>query len=99
VAGRTRSRAPYVHDVGDMSISWIDPAQVLEKSPMSAPSEFGLFLAVLFAMGLHGVIRVARRVNNMAPCGMSMVCRLFMVSRLMMLGGFRMVTRGVRKVL
>jgi hypothetical protein len=74
-------------------------AQGLEKSPMSAPSEFGLFLAVLFGMGLHGVIRVAPRVNNMTPCGMSMVCRLFMVSRLMMLGGFRMVTRGVRKVL
>jgi hypothetical protein len=71
----------------------------LEKSPMSAPSEFGLFLAVLFAMGLHGVIRVAPRVNNMTPCGMSMVRRLFMVSRLMMLGGFRMVTRGMRKVL
>jgi hypothetical protein len=30
---------------------------------------------------------------------MSMVGRLFMVSCLMMLGGFRMVTRGVRKVL
>jgi hypothetical protein len=58
-----------------------------------------LFATMLFAMGLHGIIRVGSGTNNVTPCGMSMVCRLFMVSRLMMLGGFRMMTGGVRKVL
>jgi hypothetical protein len=75
-------------------------AQGTEKIPVIDTGRvFGLFRAVLFAMGLHGVIRVAPGMNNVTPCGMSMVCRLFMVSRLMMLGGFRMMTGGVRKVL
>jgi hypothetical protein len=42
-------------------------------------------------MGLHRVIRVAPGMNNVTPCGMNMVRRFFMVSRLMMLGSFRMM--------
>jgi hypothetical protein len=81
---------------GDRNRSW----RKGRKSPvLGNRASFQLFRAVLFAMGLHGVIRVASGMNNVTPCGMSMVCRLFMVSRLMMLGGFRMMTGGVRKVL
>ena len=54
---------------------------------------------MLFAMGLHCVIRVTPGVNYVTPRGVRMVCRLFMVSGLMMLGGFPVVMRGTRKVL
>jgi hypothetical protein len=37
--------------------------------------------------------------DDVTPRGVSMVCRLFMVSSLMMLGGFRMVMRGMRKMI
>jgi hypothetical protein len=74
-------------------------AQGTEKRPGDRlRASFGSISHVLFAMGLHGIIRVGSGMNNVTPCGMSMVCRLFMVSRLMMLGGFRMMTGGVRKV-
>jgi hypothetical protein len=54
---------------------------------------------VLIAMSLYGVIRVVSGVNHVTPRGVSMVCRLFMMSGLMMLGGFHMVMRGMGKML
>jgi hypothetical protein len=59
----------------------------------------GLSLAVLIAMSLYGIIRVASGVNYVTGRSVSMVCRLFMVSGLMMLGGFHVVMRGMRKML
>jgi hypothetical protein len=50
-------------------------------------------------MGFHGVVGVAPGVNNVTRCCMGMMCGLFMVSSLMMLGSVRMVTRGMGKVL
>lgn len=50
-------------------------------------------------MGLHCVVGVTSRVNDMAPRRVGMVCRLFMVSRLMVLGSFRVVMRGMFKML
>jgi hypothetical protein len=94
------SGAPGDHSRSYIKAAGVDPDARHGKSPVIVTGRvFGLFRAVLFAMGLHGVIRVAPGMNNVTPCGMSMVCRLFMVSRLMMLGGFRMMTGGLRKVL
>lgn len=59
----------------------------------------GLFLAVLLSMSFDRVFSVASSMNHVATSGVGMVCRLFMVSSLVMLGGFPMVTRGMRKVL
>jgi hypothetical protein len=59
----------------------------------------GLFLAVFFAVGLHGVIGMLPGVNLVAPRGMSVMCSLFVVSSFMMLGCFSVVMRGMCKVL
>ena len=59
----------------------------------------GLFLAVLLSMSFDRVFSVASSMNHVATSGVGMVCRLFMVSSLVMLSGFAMVTRGMRKVL
>jgi hypothetical protein len=81
---------------GGRDLCWLKGGK---KGPVRGTGRvLDLFPTVLFAMGLHGIIRVGSGMNNVTPCGMSMVCRLFMVSRLMMLGGFRMMTGGVRKV-
>jgi hypothetical protein len=50
-------------------------------------------------MGLHCVIRVTPGVYHVAPRSVSMVRCLFMVSSLMMLGGFCVVMGGTYKVL
>ena len=50
---------------------------------------------MLFAMGLYCVIRMTPGVDYVAPRSVSMVRRLFMISSLMMLGGFRMVMRSM----
>jgi hypothetical protein len=50
-------------------------------------------------MGLHRVFGVASGMNYVASRGMGVVCSLFMVASLVMLGGFRVVTRSMRKVL
>jgi len=54
---------------------------------------------VLLSMSFDRVFSVASSMNHVATSGVSMVCRLFMVSSLVMLSGFAMVTRGMRKVL
>ena len=59
----------------------------------------GLFLAVLLSMSFDRVFSVASSMNHVATRGVGMVCRFFMVPSLMMLGGFPMMTRGMRKVL
>jgi hypothetical protein len=59
----------------------------------------GLFLAVLLTVGLRCIFSVASSMNHVAPRGVSMVCRLFVVTSLMMFGGFPVMTRGMREVL
>jgi hypothetical protein len=50
-------------------------------------------------MSFDRVFSVASSMNHVATRGVGMVCRFFMVPSLMMLGGFPMMTRGMRKVL
>jgi hypothetical protein len=58
----------------------------------------GLFLAVLFAMSLYSLFSMASGMNDVAPRGMSMVCRLLVISGLVMLGRFPVVAGGVGEV-
>jgi hypothetical protein len=51
---------------------------------------------MFFTMRLHCVFGVASRMNHVASRGMSVVCRLFMVTGLVMLGGLCVVTRSMR---
>jgi hypothetical protein len=53
---------------------------------------------VLLDVGLHCLFGVASSVNHMASRDVSMVCRCFVVSSLVMLGGFLVMTRCMRKV-
>ena len=49
-------------------------------------------------MGLHRLLSIASGMNRMATRDVSMVCRRFVVSSLVMLGGFFVVARRMRKV-
>ena len=49
-------------------------------------------------MGLHCLFDMAPSMNSVATRDMSMVCRSFVVSSLVMLGGFFVVTRRMREV-
>jgi hypothetical protein len=62
---------------------------------MGRPSTSGLFLAVLVGMSLHCLFSVPSAVNHMGPRRMSMVCRLLVISGLVMLGRFPVVAGGV----
>ena len=64
-----------------------------------SPSLRGLFLAMLLSMSFDCVLGVASCMNHVATRRVGMVCRLFVMTRLVMLGGFRVVTGGMRKVL
>ena len=57
-----------------------------------------LFLAVLFGMSLHCLFSVPSGMNDVAPRGVSVVCRLFVMSGVVMLGRFPVVASGVRKM-
>jgi len=49
-------------------------------------------------MSHHSVFGVLSGVNYVAPRGVSMVCRLFVLSGIVMFGGFPVVTSGVRQM-
>jgi hypothetical protein len=57
-----------------------------------------LFLAVLLGMGLNCLFGVPSGMNHVGPRGVSVVCRLFVMSRVVMLGGFPVVAGGMRKM-
>jgi hypothetical protein len=57
-----------------------------------------LFLAVLFGVSYHRVFSVSSGVNRVASRGVGMVCRLFVMSGVVMLGRFSVVTGGMRKM-
>ena len=49
-------------------------------------------------MSHHSVFGVLSGVNYVAPRGVSMVCRLFVLSGIVMFGGLPVVTSGVRQM-
>jgi len=50
---------------------------------------------VLLGMSLDSLFCVSSGVNYVAPRGMSMVCRLFVMSSIVVLGGLVVMTRGM----
>jgi hypothetical protein len=58
----------------------------------------GLFLAVLLSMSLHGLFSMPSAMNYVAPRGVSVVCRLFVMSSLVVFGGLLVVTGGMLKM-
>jgi len=58
----------------------------------------GLFLAVLLSVSLHGLFSMPSAMNHVASRGVSMVCRLFVVSGIVVLGGLLVVTGGMLEV-
>jgi len=61
-------------------------------------SRRGLFLAVLFGMSLHGLFSMPSAMNYVAPRGVSVMCRLFVMSGIVVFGGFLVVTGGMLEV-
>jgi hypothetical protein len=57
-----------------------------------------LFLAVLFGVSHHRVFSVLSGVNRVAPRGVGMVCRLLVISGVVMFGCFPVVAGGMRKM-
>jgi hypothetical protein len=57
-----------------------------------------LFLAVLLHVSLHCLFSMPSAMNYVAPRGVSVVCRLFVMSGIVVLGGFLMVTGGMLKM-
>jgi hypothetical protein len=57
-----------------------------------------LLLAVLVGVGHHSLFGMLRSVNYMAPRGVGMMCRLFVMSRVVMFGGFPVVVGGMRQL-
>jgi len=58
----------------------------------------GLFLAVLLSMSLHGLFSMPSAMNYVAPRGVSVVCRLFVMSGIVVLGGLLVVTGSMLEV-
>jgi hypothetical protein len=58
-----------------------------------------LFLAVLFHMSHGSFVGMISSVKRVSPCGVRMMGGFFVVTALMMLGSFTMVTRGMGMVL
>jgi hypothetical protein len=56
------------------------------------------FFAVLFVVGLHSLFRVTPRMNHVRPRHVGMVCRLLVLSALVVLCCFTVVTRSVGKM-
>ena len=65
---------------------------------MGRPSTSELFLAVLLGMSRRCLFSVPSAVNHMGPRCMSMVCRLLVISGLVMLGRFPVVAGGMRQM-
>jgi hypothetical protein len=57
-----------------------------------------LFLAVLLSVSHHSLFGMLCSVNYMAPCGVSMVRGLFVMSGVVMFGGFPVVAGGMRQM-
>jgi hypothetical protein len=57
-----------------------------------------LFLAVLRCMSLHRLFSMPSGMDYVTPRSMSVVCRLFVMSSTMVLGGFLVVVGGVLKM-
>ena len=57
-----------------------------------------LFFAVLLGMSLYCLFSMPSAMNYVAPRGVSVVCRLFVMPSTMVLGGFLMVVGGVLKM-
>ncbi len=53
---------------------------------------------MLFGVGLNRLFSVPSGMNHVGPRGVSVVCRLFVMSRVVMLGGFPVVASGMRKM-
>ena len=49
-------------------------------------------------MSLHRLFSMPSSTNYVTPRGMSVVCRLFVMSGLVMFGGFPVVVGGMRKM-
>ena len=58
----------------------------------------GLFLAVLFGMSLHGLFSMPSAMNYVAPRGVSVVRRLFVMSGIVVLSGLLVVVGDVLKM-
>jgi hypothetical protein len=54
-----------------------------------------LFLAVLRSMSLHRLFSMPSGMNYVTPRSMSVVCRLFVMSSTVVLGGFLVVVGGM----
>jgi len=50
-------------------------------------------------MSLHGLFSMPSAMNYVASRGVSVVCRLFVMSGIVVLGGLLVVTRGMLKML
>ena len=57
-----------------------------------------LFFAMFFGVSHHSIFGVLSGVNYVASRSMSMVGRLFVLSGIVMFGGFPVVTSGVRQM-
>jgi hypothetical protein len=68
--------------------------------PPSLPASYRqeLFLAVLVCVSHHRLFGMLCSMNYVAPRGVSMMCRLFVIPGVMMFGGFPMVAGGMRQV-
>jgi hypothetical protein len=66
--------------------------------PLPLRSAAMLGATVFLDMGLHCLFSVASRMNHMSHRGVRMVCRCFVASSLVMLGGFLVMVRRMREV-
>jgi len=57
-----------------------------------------LFLAMLLSMSLHGLFSMPSAMNYVAPRGVSVVCRLFVMSGIVVLGSLLVVTGSMLEV-
>jgi hypothetical protein len=61
-------------------------------------SRSGLFLAVLVGMSLHGLFSMPSAMNYVAPRGVSVVRRLFVMSGIVVFGGLLVGMGGMLEV-
>ena len=53
---------------------------------------------MLFGMSLHALFSMPSAMNYVAPRGVSVMCRLFVMSGIVVFGGFLVVTGGMLEV-
>ena len=58
----------------------------------------GLFLAVLFGMSLHRLVSMPSAMNYVASRSVSVVCRLFVMFGIVVLGGLLVMMGGTLEV-